>query len=177
MQVTRRLFIVPLANNNHGKTSMLNALLAQGLGGKSPEQKGARELFDSTGRPIDAYVFVRSYQETLKKKYKSVSKALDKNDRQWKERELIILPSHVHRSETDVDEMIAVAHGAGFDVVCALVVLDGSDRQDSSHILEKGWDERVTIMNPRQDDEQRRRALLNALGCDLWTWICKALTT
>jgi hypothetical protein len=156
---------------------MIHALLAQGLGRKSPEQKGDRVLHDSTGRQIDAYVFVRSYQEMEKKKYKSVAKALDESDRQWKERELIVFPSHVHRSAADIDEMIAAAHGTGFDIICALVVLESADRQRSSPILRKRWDERVTIINPRQDDEQHRRAQLNALGCDLWTWICKALTT
>jgi hypothetical protein len=72
--------------------------------------------------------------------------------------------------------MIAAAHGAGFDVICALVVLDSADRQSSSSILGKCWDERWTIMNPHQDDEEHRSAQLNALGCDLWTWTCKALT-
>lgn len=177
MQVAKRLFIVPLADNNHGKTSMLNALVAQGLGKKSPEKKGPRDLYDPTGRLIDAYVFVRSYQEKEKQTHRSVEEALNTNDPRWKERELIILPSHVHRSATDVDEMIAAAHGAGFDVICVLVVLDSSDRQYSSPILRKGWDGRLTIMNPRQEDEEHRRAQLNALGCDLWTWICKALTT
>jgi hypothetical protein len=156
---------------------MINALLAQGLGGKSPEQKGDRVLYDSTGRQIDAYVFVRSYQEKEKKNDRSVEEALDFNDPLWRERDLIILPSHVHGSATDIDEMIAVAHGAGFDVICALVVLDSSDRQKSSSILRKGWDGRVTIMNQHRDNEQHRRAQLNACGCNLWTWICKALTT
>jgi hypothetical protein len=156
---------------------MLNALLAQGLGRKSPEQKGDRVLFDSTGRPIDAYVFVRSYQETEKKKHRSVEVALDKNDHLWKERELIILPSHIHRSGTDIDEMIAAAHGAGFNVICASVLLEKDDTQRSSSILGKGWDARLTIMNSPQEDEEHRTAQLNALGCDLWTWICKALTT
>jgi len=177
MQVTRRLFIVPLADNNHGKTSMINALRAQGLGKKSPEQKGLRNLYDPTGRPIEAYVFVRSYQEKEKKKDRSVEKALDANYSRWRECELIILPSHVYRSATDIDEMIAAAHGAGFDVICASVLLEKDDRQRSSSILGKSWDARLTIMNSPQEDEEHRRAQLNALGCDLWTWICKALTT
>lgn len=176
MQVARCLFIVPLADNNHGKTSMLNALLAQGLGKKSPEQKGIRELISPTGRSIDAYVFVRSYQETEKKIHKSVAEALDNNDSGWKERELIIFPSHVHRSATDIDEMISAAHGAGFDIICASVLLDSEDRQSASSIWGKGWDERWTILNPYQDDKERCRAQLAALGCDLWGWICKALT-
>jgi hypothetical protein len=155
---------------------MLNALLAQGLGRKSPEQKGIRELIGPTGRSIDAYVFVRSYQEKEKKKNRSVEEALDKNDPLWKERELIILPSHVHISGTDIDEMIAAAHGAGFDVICASVLLDRNDRQSASSIWRKGWDERWTILNPRQEDTERCSMQLAALGCDLWGWICKALT-
>lgn len=32
MQIARRLFVVPLANNDHGKTTMLRALVNQGQG-------------------------------------------------------------------------------------------------------------------------------------------------
>jgi hypothetical protein len=176
MKIARRLFIVPLANNDHGKTTLLNALLAQGLGARSPERKGVRELVSPAGRHIDAYVFVRSYQETEKKEYKSVKKALNGNDRHWTDRELIVFPSHVHGSGADVDEMIAAAHEAGFDIVCASVLLDDDDRRSASSIWSKEWDERWSIPNPHQENEEDRRAQLAALGCDLWVRICRALS-
>jgi len=132
-------------------------------------------LTSSGGRQIDAYVFVRSYQETEKSSHKSVAEALKENDSQWKRRELIIFPSHVSNSEDDAREMISLAHQAGFDTVCAAVLLDTDRRSPIADIWEMNWDERWTVPNPTQDDEETRRAQLRALGRDLWWWICKAL--
>jgi GTPase Era involved in 16S rRNA processing len=175
MKLARRLFVVPLGNNNHGKTTMLNGLLAQGLGRESPEQKGCRDLMSPFGRPIDSFIFVRSYQETEKQRYKSVEKALRDNDSGWHDRELIIFPSHAHRSAGDIDEMLTVAHDNGFDIICVSILLDSDERSQFARIWSKNWDERWTVPNPNQDDENDRTAQLRALGCDLWTWICKAL--
>ena len=67
MRIARRLFVVPLANNNHGKTTIITALLSQGLGRAfQKHQKRARELTSPWGRKVDAYVFCRSYQESEK---------------------------------------------------------------------------------------------------------------
>jgi hypothetical protein len=175
MRIARRLFVIPLANNDHGKTTIVNALLSQGLGAPSPERKGARTLISPSGREIDAYVFVRSYQETEKSSYKSVAEALKANDSHWKRRELIIFPSHISDSEDDVREMIALAHQVGFDTVCAAVLLGTDRRSPIGDIWEMNWDERWTVPNPTQDDEDNRRAQLQALGRDLWWWISKAL--
>lgn len=84
MQIARRLFVVPLANNDHGKTTMLRALVNQGQGSAlKANHKKNRSLTSPWGRPIDAYVFGRSYQEMEKKPhgpYGSVEAALDGND-------------------------------------------------------------------------------------------------
>ena len=175
MMIIRRLFVVPLANNDHGKTSIVNALLSQGLGGTSPERKGPRILISPSGRKIDAYVFVRSFQETEKRTHKNVAKALKENDSDWKKRELIILPSHVTGSQTDVQEIIKLAHHAGFDIIGAAVLLDSDKRSHLADIWELGWDERWTVPNPNRDGRTTRSAQLQALGRDLWMWICKAL--
>jgi hypothetical protein len=175
MMLARRLFVVPLASNDHGKTTIVNALLSQGLGGPSPERKGARVLISPGGRKIDAYVFVRSYQETEKRSHKSVAKALKENDSSWKKRELIIFPSHVVDSESDVEEMISLAHQAGFDIICAAVLLDTDKRSRLSHIWGKDWDERWTVPNPKRQGKSSQTAQLGAIGRDLWTWICSAL--
>lgn len=134
------------------------------------------------GRPIDALVFGRSYQEKEKKPYGSVEAALDGNDPDWRKRELVIMPSHVtgiasKQSPDDIDQMIDAAHSAGFDVICATVVFtgdEGEDRSQFSDIWRKPWDERWTIPNirPMEADGQ-----LEALGRDLWTWICRALAS
>jgi hypothetical protein len=133
------------------------------------------------GRSIDAYIFGRSYQETEKAQHGSVGDALDGSDAQWRERELIIFPSHVSNSDDDIDEMIEAAHQAGFDAICATVVFTGDDPEDRtafSNIWAKDWDERWTIPNVRlAPDDQTLEPQLNALGSDLWTWICAALAS
>jgi hypothetical protein len=175
MMIARRLFVVPLGNNNHGKSTIMNALLSQGLGGPSPGKKGVRTLTSPGGRKINAYIFGRSYQETEKPKHKSVAEALKENDPDWKKRELIIFPSHVSRSETDVEEMISLAHGAGFDIICAAAVLDADKRSRLADVWQAGWDERWTVPNPDRRHKENQTAQLEALGRDLWMRICKAL--
>ena len=64
--ITRRLFIVPLANNNHGKTHLIRAMVRQGeRRDLQVVQRGPRSLASPWGRTIDALVIPRSYQETL----------------------------------------------------------------------------------------------------------------
>jgi len=125
MHIARRLFVVPLADNAHGKTTMLKALVSQG---GQPQftrlRKGARLLTSPWGRCIDAYIFGRSYQETEKQQHESVVDALDASDAQWRERELIVFPSHVSDSDDDVEGMIDIAHEAGFDAICVTVLFD-----------------------------------------------------
>ena len=158
MRICRRLFVVLLANNDHGKTTMIRALVSQGLGKAIGKQKnGIRKLTSPWGRPIDAYIFGRSYQEVEKGNHDSVAEALDKNDPDWRERELVIMPSHVSYIENgdegdDIDQMIDVAHSAGFDVICATVsfaALTGNNRTRFSDIWRKPWDERWTIPRVR----------------------------
>jgi|SRR5665213_2375901 len=179
MRICRRLFVVVLADANHGKSIAMNALLSQGLGVLSPGRKGARRLVSPWGREIDAYIFVRSYQETEKAEYGTVKGALNANDPSWRERELIIFPSHVQGSRADIDGMIDAAHLGGFDIVCASLIMtgdDGDDRKSFANIWRKDWDERWTLPNPSTEDS-KWPAQVEALGRDLWTWICRALAS
>jgi hypothetical protein len=179
MRIARRLFVIPLANDMHGKSSMLRALVAQGLGQTVQlHKKGVRQLTSPWGRLIDAYTFGRSYQEKEKGKYKTVEATLTANDPLWKTRELIIMPSHVAKVDhADIRDMIDVAHSAGFDVIAASVILSwegGDNRADFPDIWCMAWDERWTIPNPWNDNPDGQ---LEALGRDLWTWICRALAS
>jgi GTPase Era involved in 16S rRNA processing len=175
MNISRRLFVVLLANNDHGKSTLMNALVSQGLGAASPGRKGARSLVSPWGREIDAYVFVRSYQETEKSEHGSVVNALDANDPSWRERELIIFPSHRSHSSSDLDEMIEAAHSGGFDAICATLIVDGTDERDRiENAWRKNWDERWTLPNPQTE---HWREQVEAIGRDLWTWICRALAS
>lgn len=180
MRIVRRLFVVPLADNDHGKTTMIRALVSQGGGiALRKQRKLARGLTSPGGRPIDAYVFGRSYQEVEKSQHKSILATLDTNDPDWRTRELIVMPSHVGdikdkaQLTDDIDQIIEEAHGAGFDAICATVLLDEDDRSRLADIWRKAWDERWTIPNPHSDNPEGQ---LEAIGRDLWVWICRALT-
>jgi hypothetical protein len=185
MRIARRLFVVPIADNDHGKSTIIRALVSQGLGASiALQRKGVRQLTSPWGRLIDAYVFGRSYQEVEKARHESVETALDANDPDWRTRELIIMPSHITRIESiddsdeldDIDEMIDMAHSAGFDAIAATVIFTEPDegRAKFADIWRKAWDERWTIPNPHCDQPQGQ---LEALGRDLWTWICRALAS
>lgn len=134
---------------------------------------------------IDAYVFIRSYQESEKERG-SVVAALDHNDSQWRERELIIFPSHVTdpTSPTDIDKMIEAAHTGGFDAICATIIFTGVNPEPRfADIWKKGWNKRWTIPNVRieaPDTHQGRprwTSQIEALGRELWVWICRGLAS
>lgn len=183
MHIARRLFVVPLANGNHGKTTLIRALVNQGQGSAlTTNQKSIRSLTSPSGRPVDAYVFGRSYQEKEKGPHSSVEAALHFNDRHWHTRELIIMPSHISGitnpdAPDDIDQMIDAAHGAGFDIICAAILMNRDPKGISAQraaIWKKPWDERWTIPNPRV---AKPDGPLDALGRDLWTLICRVLAS
>ena len=69
--------VVPLANNDHGKTTMIRSLVRQGGRYNLDKDKRSPRLLTSPwGRSIDALVIPRSYQETLANEYGSVKAAL-----------------------------------------------------------------------------------------------------
>ena len=138
--LTRRLFVVLLAENNHGKSRIMTRILSQGVRRSFDKgQMGERTLTSPWGREIDAYLFVRSYQETLKSDFKSAKSAIDTKDPSWRKRELIIWPSHLQPIQ-DLDEMIELAHSAGFDAVVVSVVLGDSELSDHEQAWLKTWD-------------------------------------
>lgn len=170
--IVRRLFVVPLANDAHGKSSLMRAFVNQGQQNNLTSPKRAvRSLETPWGRDVDALVFIRSYQETLKDTYKTVVNALNKEDRLWRGRELIVLPSHV--DEQHCTEMIDAAHSAGFDAIVVPVILKDGEIKKLSACLNLNWDERWTLGNPTSDSW---KAQVSALGADLWTWIAGSLT-
>jgi hypothetical protein len=187
MRIARRLFVVPFANNQHGKSTLLRALTSQGIGlAIKAHRKGERQLVSPRGRPIDAFIFGRSFQEVEKKEHKTVERALDKNDPNWRTRELIIMPSHITGTKglgvaaDDLDQMIVAAHSAGFDCISvAIIITRNREEQRSSYspMWSKPWDERWTVPNPAIDlkSKDKIEAQLEALGHDLWSWICQSL--
>jgi len=156
---------------------MVRALVSQGKGfGYKKLTKDEHKLTTPFGRPVNSYVFGRSFQETERSQFGTVEKALDGNDKNWRDRELIIMPSHVtSRDHQDVRDMIEVAHGAGFDTVAVSIILSGEgidNRRYFPPIWNMDWDTRWTVPNPWCADPKGQ---LEALGRDLWFWISNAL--
>jgi hypothetical protein len=178
MNICRRLFVVPLADGNYGKTTIIRSLVSQGVRTDfSVNKKKVRRMITPWGQTIDAYVFGRSYQESEKSKHGSVKKALDNNDADWEKRELIVMPSHVGGTGdiADIEDMIKLAHLAGFDAIAVPIVYcddQGDNRAALSPALALNWDARWTVSNPWQKDPEGQ---LLALGNDLWSWISRAL--
>jgi len=115
-------------------------------------------------------VFVRSFQETEKKDHPTVLAALEEEDSEWYTRDLVIMPSHLHRE--DVSQMVTAAHHHGFDAIVAAVLREDNERNHYGECWAEAWDERWNIPNPSR--EGGWEAQTEALGRDLWTWICEA---
>lgn len=60
MQIARRLFVVPLANNDHGKTTMLRALVNQGQGSALKANHKKKPVADQSMGPADRRVRLRA---------------------------------------------------------------------------------------------------------------------
>lgn len=169
--IGRRLFVVPLANDKHGKTHLVLAVVNQGERRQLKEvHRGARSLTSPWGRVIDALIFPRSYQETLAGEFKSVEAALVGVDPDWQKRDLVILPSHLHPS--DCTTILDLAHGAGFDAVAVAVLLNPDELRPAHDCLSLPWDERWTVSNDRVDGPDGQ---VMALGNDLWVWVASAI--
>lgn len=169
--ITRRLVVVPLANNDHGKTTIVRSIVRQGARSDiDTVRRAVRQLTSPWGRPIDALVIPRSYQETLQNEFGSVETALYGVDQLWAERELIIFPSHlVH---TDCDALIKLVHGAGFDAIAVAVLLQTAELPKYKSCLALAWNERWTVLNEKSDNPSGQ---IEAIGHDLWAWIAASL--
>lgn len=169
--ITRRLFVVPLANNDHGKTTMIRSIVRQGeRRDVDVVRRAARTLYSPWGRVIDALVIPRSYQETLEGEFGSVENALNGVDNSWRQRDLVIFPSHLVPADCKV--LVELAHGAGFDAVAVPVLLQPSELMKCAGCLALPWNERWTLSN---DIAENPSPQIEALGHDLWTWIAAGL--
>ena len=169
--ITRRIFVVPLANNNHGKTHIIGALVRQGeRRDLRVVQRAPRTMTSPWGHAIDALIIPRSYQETLAGEFGSIEQALNGVDSAWRQRDLVILPSHLVPG--DCATIIDLAHGAGFDAITVCVLLDPEEIAQYQGCLSLPWDERWTLSNDRTAEPGGQ---VDALGHDLWAWIATAL--
>jgi hypothetical protein len=167
--IRRRLFVVPLAENDHGKTTLVRSLVSQGTRNSYMKlPKGERTLYTPWAQAVDAYVFPRSFQEAEKKDHPKVKDALDANDRRWRQRDLIIMPSHLFPN--DCAGMIAEAHAAGFDALAVSIFLDRKEIEKERYVkcMSLSWDARWCVDNKKNSNSNDQ---VEALGRDLWVAI------
>ena len=183
MKICRKLFVVIMANNDHGKTTIIKSFVSQGTGRIYQRfKKSQKTLTSPSGREISSYIFGRSYQEMERGPHGSTDAALSANDPEWRTRELIVFPSHVAAGDLkDVEEMVRQAHKNGFDAIGVPVLLEGngySNRSQFETFLELNWDERWTLPNHAIDtgNISSLNGQLDALGRDLFWWVCATLT-
>jgi hypothetical protein len=137
-------------------------------------QKGAYTLITSVAQKVKAYVFVRSFQETERQEHGTPAAALDADDPKWRERSLIIMPSHPEA--TDCKNMIEVAQSAGFDAVVVPVLMQRDEISADSRLTDcvtLNWDVRWTVDNPEKSEDWKAQA--EVLGRDLWVAISRLL--
>lgn len=162
-----RHFVVLLANNDHGKTTLVRSLVSQGTRRAYTQvQKNHYILYSRRAQEIDAYIFPRSYQEVEKKKHPLVTGALDSNDPEWWKRDLILMPSHL--DQDDCASMIEAAHSEGFDALAVTLCITRTrlrKLRGYHECMSLGWDARWRVNNPETDDWS---AQVEALGRDLW---------
>ena len=173
--IRHRLFVVPLAWNDHGKSTLMRALLSHALRRtfhKPHPQKGTYTLSTAAAQKVKSFVFVRSFQETEKGTHGTASAALDANEPGWRERSLIIMPSHPVAA--DCQDMIHAAQSAGFDVVVVPVLMRRDEmRDDLVECVKLPWDVRWTLDNTER--LQGWEAQVEALGRELWMAISKLM--
>ncbi len=190
LPVIRKLFIVPLGENNHGKSSIVRAMIQVAKGEPAPWRKAAHILTAPTGARLSALVFPSSYQEQEKPKGNSVLRALSdlaraKGKSPWFTYDLIIYPSHDDR--VDLEAMFELGQGHGYDMVAVSILLDESYPPPHQDCLRLPWSERWTARNYRlrqfkakgAEDKNleltgQARAQIDMLASQLWSQVDRA---
>jgi hypothetical protein len=185
--VMRKLFVVPLGENNHGKSNIVRAMIQIAKGEPAPWKKAAHILATSTGARISSLVFPSSYQEQEKPKGNSVSRALSdlakaNGKSAWFTYDLIIYPSHDDRA--DLVKMFNGGQGYGYDMVAVSITLDESYPPAHQDCLKLPWNERWIVRNYRlrqfkgkgAEDKNllltsQARAHIDMLAAQLWSQI------
>lgn len=154
--VKEKYFMVLLAENNHGKGTILESMVNKAKDHLT--RKGGKKL-QFSNRQVDAFVFRRSFQEVEKSKYPTPFEALIGNFQElkiqedWYEKELIIMPSHSNQWENcynDVVQMLDTAQGYGFNTLLSYIIMDKeTDYVDYEDILKLNWNKKWELINPR----------------------------
>ncbi|MDE1155342.1 MAG: hypothetical protein PW735_06370 [Acidobacteriaceae bacterium] len=183
----RKLFVIPLAENNHGKSLIIRALVRLAGASVTGWKRQAMILTTLSGQRISALVFPSSLSEMQHREpAKTTAEDFLKDlDRCWWTYDLIILPSH--ENPIDIDALIHLGQRHGYDLIA--VSLTKNERVLSAahrDCLEKRSDERWTLRNHRMGKflvEEKKLAPLttqasvpiDSLAAHLWTRIQRTM--
>jgi hypothetical protein len=183
----RKLFVVPIAENNHGKSLVIRALLRLAGTPTTGWKRLDVALMTFSGQRISALIFPSSLPEMKSREpqKKTAEEFLQALDRQWWTYDLILLP--IHEDPAVADELIALGQRHGFDMIAVTITRD-EVTMDPAHqdCLCRPWNERWILRNPTLPKFQierkklgalskRAEAQINALAGLLWTRIQRTM--
>ena len=183
----RKLFVVPLAENNHGKSLIIRSLVRLAGASVTGWKRQTMILTTFSGQRISALVFPSSLSE-MQHREPDKTRAenfLEELDHSWWTYDLIILPSHENLA--DVDRLIKLGQRHGYDMVAVTITKnEKAISADHRDCLGRPWDERWTLRNPRIikfQVEQKKLGPLTArasmqidtLAGHLWTRIQRTM--
>ena len=186
----RKLFIVLLGDDNHGKSKLLQKLAEFGSKHQKSYPRAIKHLKLYCGNAVvDTYIFRSSYQESpsLAGHYnKDIERAIrDKIGEDWFTKDLVIMPFRCEcgskiNSVNLARRLIDFAHSYGFDVIVAYIILDSDELKKKNccrDILKLNWDKRWELYNPRisQDDKSKIQEQCEYLAVVLLQRICSEL--
>lgn len=187
--VIRKLFVVPLAENDHGKSLIIRQVVRIARGEHRGQKRGEHALMLSSGQIVSAIVFPASLSEQQHREPGlTVESALAGVDPHWWTYDLIIFPCHVDPS--DVRRMRMLAHAFGFDAIVANITRNEGVRPsaDLQTCLAQNWDERWWIRNEtiarfgienaergHSTLSRRANARIGMLAAHLWSRIGRAM--
>jgi len=169
----RKLFLVLLGNDKHGKGHIIRPLVTLMEPHLEKPPKGRRRLQLRPGCLVDSYIFIRSYQEYEQPDYgDDIGRCLDANDADWRQRDLLLMPSHIELNH--LGAMIDIAHAAGFSAVVAYILMSHGEIANYGGALQLNWDERWEIWNFTNQNfwEVQCSSIGNSLMWRIFRWIC-----
>ncbi len=183
----RKLFVVPIAENNHGKSLVIRALVRLAGARTTGWKRLDVALMAFSGQRISALIFPSSLPEMKgREPHKTTPEEfLRALDRRWWTYDLILLP--IHEDAADADELIALGQRHGYDMIAVTITRDETIISPSHQdCLCRPWDERWTIRNPTLPRFQverkklgplskRAEAQINGLAGHLWTRIQRTM--
>ena len=183
----RKLFLVPIAENNHGKSLILRDLVRIGTGEYTGQKRRALILTLPTGQRVSTLFFPSSISEQVGRNGSlTIQKALETLDKRWWTYDLIILPTH--ENVEDCQSMIRLGNRHGYDMIAVSFIKKEEFSIMHHDCLELPWGERWTVRNyhlpsftvdkiegKRAQITKKAKAQVMSLAAHLWARVGTAM--